>query len=80
VLRQALTTFAVATLLAAPMFWMGFIERRTLWLVPGVAVVLLAQLVVRMSSPRAGQDAPATAPRSSPDPDDATNDFLTASK
>ncbi len=33
--------------IAAPFFWMGFIERREFWLVPGLAMVLLARLFVR---------------------------------
>jgi hypothetical protein len=37
-------TWAISVLIAAPMYWMGFIERQTIWLVPGVAVVLLAGL------------------------------------
>lgn len=35
---------------AAPMFWMGFIERQTWWLGPGLGVVLLARLFL----PRGG--------------------------
>ncbi len=31
---------------AAPMFWLGFIEGRELFLVPGIAIVLLARLLV----------------------------------
>jgi hypothetical protein len=77
--RRALMTFAIATLIAAPMFWMGFIERRTFWLVPGVAVVLLAQLVLRMLTPRVNQETLATVPRAS-EVVDPTNDFLTTSK
>lgn len=35
--------------IAAPAFWMGFIERREIWLVPGLAVVLAAGLFVPWS-------------------------------
>ncbi len=35
--------FAVGV--AGPMYWMGFIERQTWWLAPGVGAVLLARLV-----------------------------------
>jgi hypothetical protein len=35
--------FALAVALAAPFYWLGFIERLTIWLVPGVAIVLLAK-------------------------------------
>ncbi len=45
--RLKLITLALATLLAAPCYWLGFIERQEIWLVPGLAVVLLARLVVR---------------------------------
>ena len=37
-------TFSV--LIASPMFWMGFIERKMLWLLPGLSVVLLARLFI----------------------------------
>jgi hypothetical protein len=36
----------VAIVAAAPMYWLGFIERQTFWLLPGIAVVLLARLAV----------------------------------
>lgn len=42
-----LAVFAVAVTLATPFYWVGFVERRTFWLVPGVAIVLLARLAVR---------------------------------
>jgi len=38
--------FTISVLLAAPMFFMGFILGRMLWLLPGLAVVLLARLFV----------------------------------
>ena len=75
--RRAIVTFAAATLIAAPMFWMGFIERRMFWLVPGVAIVLLAQLVVTRTGPRPNQE---TLVRLRSDPAEATKNFLTASK
>jgi hypothetical protein len=37
-----------ACTLAAPMYWMGFIERETWWLAPGVGLVLLARVLVPM--------------------------------
>ncbi len=76
--RRAIAVFIVATLIAAPMFWMGFIERRMVWLLPGVAVVLLAQLVVRLLAPRVNQETLVTLPRS--DPAEATKNFLRAAK
>ena len=48
--RRNLLVCAGAVLVALPMFWMGFIERQTLWLLPGVAVVLLARLFARRAS------------------------------
>jgi hypothetical protein len=77
--RRAIVTFAVATLIAAPTFWMGFIERRMVWVLPGLAVVLLAQLVVSRTGPRPNQETLVTVPRAS-DPAEATKNFLTASK
>ena len=44
--RRSWEVLCVAVLLAAPMFWLGFIENRMTWLVPGLAVVLLARLLV----------------------------------
>ncbi|MCC6659932.1 MAG: hypothetical protein IT437_03500 [Phycisphaerales bacterium] len=52
--RRKLMTWTVAVAVAAPAFWMGFIERQTWWLVPGLAVVLLARLLV----PRSGGGVP----------------------
>jgi hypothetical protein len=42
---RRLWTFAAAVALATPFYWMGFIERETIWLVPGVAIVLFAKLI-----------------------------------
>ena len=33
-------------LIAAPMFWMGFIQRQPIWLAPGLGIVLIARLAV----------------------------------
>jgi hypothetical protein len=38
-------TWMTAVLIAAPMYWLGFVQRQMIWLVPGLAVVLLAKLV-----------------------------------
>lgn len=46
--RGKLAAWATAVLLAAPCYWLGFVEQRTPWLGAGVAVVLLARLVVMM--------------------------------
>ena len=37
---------AAAVLVAAPMFWKGFIDDRMVWLLPGLGVVLLARLLL----------------------------------
>jgi hypothetical protein len=42
---RALVVSAIAILVAAPMFWMGFIAGQMLWLAPGLAVVLSARLL-----------------------------------
>ncbi len=42
----SLKVFAVTCVLAAPMYWMGFIEKKMLWLIPGVALVLIARVLV----------------------------------
>jgi hypothetical protein len=42
-----LLIYAAAVLVAVPMFWMGFVLGRMPWLVPGLAVVLLARLLCR---------------------------------
>lgn len=40
-------TLWIVIALALPMFWMGFIERQPIWLVPGMALVLLGAFVQR---------------------------------
>ena len=45
--RRSLVVLMVAILVAAPMFWMGFIVCQTMWLIPGVAVVLIARVFVK---------------------------------
>jgi hypothetical protein len=44
--RLWLTAIAIA----APMYWMGFIERQMIWLLPGVAIVFLAPLTALVSN------------------------------
>lgn len=43
---RSLAVFAGAVAVAAPFYWLGFIERQTWWLLPGLAVVLLARLAI----------------------------------
>jgi hypothetical protein len=42
---RALILCAVAIAIAAPGFWLGFIERKMIWVVPAVAVVLIAGFI-----------------------------------
>lgn len=49
--RRSLAVLVSACLLAAPFYWMGFIERQAVWLAPGLGIVLLARLLVRCSNP-----------------------------
>lgn len=37
----------IVILLAAPMFWLGFMERQAIWLVPGLGLVILGAIVLR---------------------------------
>ncbi len=64
---RKLLVFAGVCVLAAPLFWMGFIDRLSLWLAPGVAIVLLSRLLIR-SARRAdasgGEESGAIAPPS----------------
>jgi hypothetical protein len=57
-----LMVWAVAVALAAPAFWMGFIECRTWWLAPGLAVVLFARLFLPRSSPDRPEPDPSGVP------------------
>jgi hypothetical protein len=52
--RRAVVVFIAAVLVAMPMFWMGFIAKQMIWLLPGVGVVLLARLLIRTPTPHAG--------------------------
>jgi hypothetical protein len=52
--RPRLVAFAAAVLIAAPMYWLGFVQGPTWWLGPGVLVVLLAGLIPREPSPSPG--------------------------
>ena len=44
--KRHLVVFAGAVLFALPMFWVGFIHQRLIWLLPGLLVVLLARLAI----------------------------------
>lgn len=45
--RRSLIVFAAAVIVAAPMFWLGFVAGRMLWLVPGLGLVLVARVLIR---------------------------------
>lgn len=44
--QSKLRVLAITLLLAGPMFWLGFIDNRLVWLAPGIAIVLLARLAL----------------------------------
>jgi hypothetical protein len=43
--------FGAVVVLAAPSFWMGFVEGRMLWLLPGLTLVMLSRLLLPKGSP-----------------------------
>jgi hypothetical protein len=47
--RRGLALFAAATLLASPFYWLGFIEGKMLWLLPGLLIVLAFRAAVPRS-------------------------------
>jgi hypothetical protein len=52
--RRMVLVWLVAIAVASPMFWKGFIDRQTIWLLPGVALVLLARLAVGKPQEKVG--------------------------
>jgi hypothetical protein len=44
--RREWVVFSLAIVLAAPMYWLAFIENRMVWAIPGVGLVLLARLLI----------------------------------
>ena len=44
--RRKMIVLAIACALAAPCYWMGFIERVEWWLAPGLGIVLLSRLLL----------------------------------
>ena len=58
--RRAVQVFVAAVIVAAPMYWMGFIERQTWWLAPGLGVVLLARFFIPRTN-RSGNPGPTPA-------------------
>jgi hypothetical protein len=49
--RGTLTIFAIAVVIALPMFWMAFIDRELFWGVPAIAALLLARFLLPKSAP-----------------------------
>src|SRR5262249_26518739 len=50
--RTRIRTWLFTTGLAAPMLWLGYLEKHSLWLLPTAGVVLLAPLIARAVTPR----------------------------
>jgi len=44
--RTKLRLMAAAVLVAAPMYWKGFIDNQMIWLLPAIGVILLARLLL----------------------------------
>jgi hypothetical protein len=45
--RSAITVTAMAVAISAPMYWLGFVHESMLWLIPAVAVLLVARFLAR---------------------------------
>ena len=45
-----LLLMGAAIALVSPMFWMGFMERETFWLIPGMIILLLGAVIVRVKT------------------------------
>jgi hypothetical protein len=56
--RHRWIVLAVAVFIASPMFWLGFIESRMGWLVPGIVVLLLSRVVFLFIGPSHRVDSP----------------------
>lgn len=52
--RARVIAWLVSVALAAPMFWLGYIEQHHVWLLPGVFIVLAAPLSLRLFASRSG--------------------------
>ena len=55
--RRSIAVFVITVLACAPMFWLGFIDEKMLWLIPGVALLLLARLFTSADPLRAAGTA-----------------------
>ncbi len=54
---RSIAVWLASCLVAAPMFWAGFIEQREVWLLPGLGVVILARLLIPRAHAIAGPDS-----------------------
>lgn len=52
--RKKLRVLVLVVALAAPCFWLGFVERETWWLLPGMAVMLGSRLLITPRPHRRG--------------------------
>jgi hypothetical protein len=55
--RRALAVSAASIVFAAPMFWVGFIDGKMLWLIPGVMLILGARVLTAADRPPTAQIA-----------------------
>jgi hypothetical protein len=44
--RRDFRMFVLAVAVASPLFWLGFVEQQTLWLVPGIVILLAFRLIL----------------------------------
>ncbi len=51
----SMTPMWIVIILASPMFWLGFMERQTIWLIPGMTLVILGAFLRRANSPTLGK-------------------------
>lgn len=57
--RRAMIVCAIAIAAAGPLFWLGFVDGEMLWLIPGIAIILLARLLTPAApAPDAGTADP----------------------
>ena len=48
--QRALSIMWITIAIASPVFWMGFMERQSIWLIPGMAIVLLGAMIVKLQN------------------------------
>jgi hypothetical protein len=47
--------FAITIVAASPMFWIGFIDGKMLWLIPGVLLIIAARLFIPAGPPQGAE-------------------------